>query len=476
MRTHALLLSACVLIATALPARADAFDDACEAARAKQLPALIELARWCHDQKLFASRDELARRILEADPRNVQAHQWLRHRLGPGGRWEAPSRPPATNDSAGAAALEQFAETRTRLLRPIAEELDAALVQHRPNAAPGLREAVQQEILALVPDDAEFRVLHGEVLGPQGWRLQETVSGERRRKALTDAARAALAAVPAPRSATVLAELSRSGLRWRAALAFPNMLVFATTSRPEAERIGQACEALPGLLRTALGIESSLLPGFTVFALEGPDDGHAFRDAHPDVSADARRIWDEYGSLWLGGTGALATYQRLPAWRVESPCGMAFRTILRQQFDVKGTRAPFAMEGFEKRLVWELVGTRTTYSQRESEYADDAGGKRRVDMSADAAWYARAAELLQELGPADLAERMGRPLNLLDGDDRVLGNAIAAYYLEGRPAECGAYLTALGEGASPEDALRKASDLDIEALRLRMIRWLGERN
>ncbi len=471
------LLALLVVATLACPARAGALDDARAAARARELPALVELGTWCHQQKLFATRNALAERILALDPGHVGAHRWLRHRLGPGGRWEVAERSTPASDGAGtAAAIAEFPAVRTRLLGPIASALAEALQEHGADASPGTLEELRAEIVALAPDVAAYRAAHGELETAQGWRLAESVRGAARRAELRSAATQALAAVPEPTPFDVPSILQRNALRWRVALETAHVRVLATTTLPEAQRTATAVEALPAYVRTALGIDARHLPGYTVHALGGPDDANALLAVHPDVDARTREHWHSFSASWIGETNAIATYHPDARWRVESACAMALGVVLGTHYGIGPTRAPFAMDAVEKRLVWELVGTRVTFTRRVAEYADRAEEWAKVEELPDARWYARAAELLATLSEGDLAERMGRPLNALDLDDSVLGNALAAYYVEGRPDECGAFLRALGAGASPDDALRKASSLDLRALRLRMQRWLAERN
>lgn len=293
---------------------------------------------------------------------------------------------------------------------------------------------------------------------------------------LASAARAALEDVEEPRKVDVPGPAAASGLRFVGAWRTDNVLVTSTTTKNEAVTIARTIEATPAYLRVALGDSLRVIPGFTVYALSQRSDAKAVIDVHPSTDALTREHWTKFGAYWIGNQPQYLTYHTSPAWRLEATASQQIAFDLRERFGVAGDRAAWAAAGFEKRLAWDLVGTRITFSRRISEYAEqDVPWATWGDLT-DGDWYRRARGVLAGYGPVDLAELFGKPLNLLTLPDEVVANAIAAYYLEGRPDECGAFLFALGQGENVDDALHKASGLDIVALRLRLLRWLDERN
>ena len=59
--------------------------------------------------------------------------------------------------------------------------------------------------------------------------------------------------------------------------------------------------------------------------------------------------------------------------------------------------------------------------------------------------------------------------------DAILAQAMAAYLVEGRPKQARELFRRIGRGEATLDALRTVTGLDLAAFRLRLIRWLRER-
>lgn len=463
-----------VLLATAGLARADAFEDACEAARARRQPALVELATWCHDNKLFATRNELAREILAGDPECVVARRWLRHKLRAGGVWEEPEREPPASDRS-TEALAQLPEVRARLLGGVARELLAALTEHAERVTPGRREALLQEILTIVPDDEEVRREHGEVRTPEGWRLAETVRGAERRKLLRDATRAAFETAGEPTEVAPPEAVRAAEVRWKGGCATADVRAFASLTASEARNIARACQVVPEVTRAALGIEVRLPAGLVVYATDARAAAGRIFATHPRANDETRRLWEKYSAYWIGRVPEVVVYAHDPSTRLESAASQVFTYLLASDYGGTLYDVPWVLQGIDRRVVWEITGTRLTYYRTETDYADADQPWATWGELDDAGWYRRARESLAAATPADLAEILGRPTNLVTIRDDVVMNAVSAYFVEARPECLDAILEAAAAGRGPSDILRDVAGLDIEALRLRLIRWLDER-
>ncbi len=463
---------AILLFAVAGVARADALDDAIVEARVQRVPALARLATWCQEKKLYASRNAIAEEILRSDPTHVRAHRWLKHRLK-GDDWVAPTRPPTARDL-DVASLTALPVRRTAEMLPIAQAIRGALAEHTELVSPGRRERVLRQILELIPTDTRAHEEHGDVKVGATWVLAETAAARLRAPEIAKRAKAAIAAVPAPRQLPEPMSCRDMGLTWVGVVKTSDVFVAATTSRAEAERTVIGCQATPAVFAAAFGIEQVLPPGLELYNLLGAEEAEKFIALHPKVDDDTRRVWRSYGGITLGATYASMSYHLSEEWRVEASVARAARYLLYGAFSWDLGKKPWAAEAFRRYLTWHVTHTRVTFTRRESEYADQARERAAHDQTR-VDWYVGALKTLRSWSPADLHESLGKPVNRITLDDARVGNAIAAYYVEGRPDEAEPFVRALGGDTPTIDVFRDVSGLDLEALRLRLIQWLEER-
>ena len=466
-------LAVLLLLAVAPLARAGEFEDACAAARAQELPRLIELAQWCQEQKLFKTRNELANAILEHDATNTQAMKWLKYRVRDG-EWTAPTKP-ARSRNMNPEALAQFPGVRREKMQPVLEGLFAAYEQHKDTAAPGDREQLLLDLISLAPDEEAYRVAHGEVAGANGWELVETATGRARRAAIKKATQDGIAAVPAPKKGVRLHASIADKFDWRGAFATKGITAAATTMADEARALVVHCQASPAMMREALGNSAGTPPGFTVYVFSSQSEAERLFTAHPDTDENTRKAWRNYGAFFIGQTPGYAVYTPVREVRLESAARQVVSYELIASYGAGMRKAHFVRTGAEIRLTYELVGTRRTVSRRESRYSDKATRWGDPSELNRRGWYGTARKMLDEGGVVEFALVIGKPLNQMTLADSMLANAVAAYYLEGRPKEYRELLAQSAQGVGLADALRAVSGLDFAALRLRLMRWLEER-
>ena len=131
-------------------------------------------------------------------------------------------------------------------------------------------------------------------------------------------------------------------------------------------------------------------------------------------------------------------------------------------------------DAFVTQLTHLLVGTRHLVSKRKSRYAGTRAPWGDTARLRQQGWTRAAHEILSHDGPDGLLETMRRPFAGLTIEDTIVASAVAAYYLEGRPAECVGLIRSIGKRATFEDALATESKLDVGALHSRLVRWLEE--
>jgi len=454
-------------------ADAGTFDEDLAGARESARPALVELAQWCHGNRLFKARNDVAESILTIDPEHRPSRGWLKFKRAKG-EWKPPKKPPTATDR-NAEALSELPAKRAELLGSVADAYLAVLDAHTDSISPEQRETALIEAIAIVPADENLRLVHGDVRDGDGWVLRETKTARERRKAITAAAHDAKAAAKDPEKIAVPDDLQSVRPEWTCAFRTADVEVFGASESFESKRVAVCSQAVPALLRVALGLEVRHDAGFRVFVLPGATARDAFLASHPAFDAEARASAALYESSWVPDTSALAVYDDLLPNRVDSAVNQLIGTFLHQQWRLDSRKTPWAGEGLTVRLTWELTGTRLTFSRRESEYADAADPWAEYGTGEDPDWYGAALHELEQGTVSTLLDVVYRPINDFTVRDAILAQAMAAYLLEGRPKQARELFRRIGRGEASLDALRTATGLDLAALRLRLIRWLRER-
>ncbi len=446
-------------------------------ATARLLAELLEVADAAHAGRLFGVRDEAYLRVLDLEPQHALALKRLKFVRGPAGAWAPPPRfKPGPNLTR--VGLE---EARARLAAALhgwaaqAEELHP----HLPPAEAG---AALERVLGLAPEAPAARRLNEEVPDPErpgAWLLAETPPGRVRRQALVEAARAALAAAPAPVEARPTREEAALGVAWAYAGQGPRVRVLGTVARAELETEARLAHAAFDLYAAAFGREPPPLERARLLVLEDPADRDRLLGRWPDLPPKDRDWYARLQSFWLRGSTTLAIVARDEARRREWAARQPLLALLRSGWGVDG-RAGWAYEGLSLYLGWTLSGERQTYLVRRTGYAEaraaeqEALWRRLGEPGTD--WFAEARAALGAAGGDDLALLLGKPVETMDARDRLLSFALWAWLIEARPAVAVAWLADLkaARDAPAPDLIRRLGTTPA-LLAARLARWLGER-
>ena len=77
-----------LLLGLAVPARAETAEEDRRAAATALVARLQDLAKWCHDEKLFGARDRTYGVILHFAPDHSDARAWLKYVKAKNGVWK----------------------------------------------------------------------------------------------------------------------------------------------------------------------------------------------------------------------------------------------------------------------------------------------------------------------------------------------------------------------------------------------------
>ncbi len=471
MRFIATLLVFGLLASTAL---ADGFEDDHAAVRARIVVALEDLGKWCTRSKLPARRADVAAQILAFDPEHRNARRWLKHTRKKG-VWQPPSRPYLPKD-ANDEKLKEYPAERARLVGDVVAALFALPTEHADTVTPGQQEIAYAQTVRLMPANELYRERHGEVRRGDAWILTETESGVEMRETIRAGVKSVLRAMGEPRQVEPAPSVVVPGVSWRHCRATKIMTAHATTSGAEARDLARFVGATPDLLDSAFGFHRAIAAGTHVFALNGARERDTFLRGHPSYDDAKRKIAQQFSSAWVPGLNALVVWNENEKQRLDAAVASMLGALMQEEWELTSAKIPWAGEGISLRLTWELTGTRLSYTRRVSEYGNDVGKWEQYGHLAGADWYALARTRLLATQEDALLDVIYRPVNQFTREDAVMAHAIVAYLIEGRPDAASEFFRRLGGGEASLDLLKEVCGLDLTALRLRMIRWLGERS
>jgi len=466
-------IAAVLLIAAA--ARAGV-PDAHAAARRTLVEQLDALATWCMKSKLFLDRNLAYELILRFDPDHREARKWLKY-VEREGQWVrlADYAPPKNMN---AKAEPAYADRRAEIVKQFADGLVATLEGEGAGWAEADRRRAIEDVLAVDPDNERARALNGQVRDRGRWVLAGTARAATRRKELVDAARAAMAAVPEPRSVGI-GQDAQLGVAWTDAVETETWRVVATTGTEEARRAAVIATAANPLFEAAFGIAVEPRKGQVYYVMQHQADFQQVLTNHPRCTPEFRKFAFEVSSAWLPRTAILLAHGTEASTRIEYAARQPLAGLLLRGFGITA-RQGWAYEGIGLYLTELLTGTHTTYTIHPTGYAPDHQ-REKTELwnrirAPDSNWFDVARQLAGEGKAPDLVDLMSKDVNTMDAEDLIFSYALAGYLIEARADVAPDLLRAIGEKKIPfHDAVPKVLGLDVRALEQRFRTWLGER-
>ena len=438
------------------------------------VPALEELAAWCHGRKLYGMRSEVYESILRWSPDHSSARRSLKHTKRKG-EWAPPARPyrpKNKNDE----ALEEFPRVRADLLAPYCRAVVAQLDER--GLSPFEREGhdLLRRALEASPDDPGIRGLLGEVRLGQRWVLEETALGAVRRNHLRFQWERSLAEARehivegAPGSLESVIDVS-----WSATAQGPYLRVFGTGSAAEVFRAAEVGHAAEDFLSAVLRRRTRRAEGSVVFLLAGDGERADFLDSYPGLTDDERDFYAQLAGGEMPGDGRIAQWGSYEDHRLDGVTRHLVDAFLRRSFWLDSDDG-WIGEGLGGYLTWRMTGTRLTWRVQssagleESDYID----RRTLFGTPAEHWFEMCVELVEEDDlELDLEGLLGRHIDDMNTADLLASFVLSAYLVEGR-TELVEILGRIGRGQPSGEAVAESLDQDFHELEWRLLTWLRQ--
>jgi hypothetical protein len=449
-------------------------------AHQKAVPALthnlLELARWCDEQRLWRDRDRVYELVLHFAPDHARARRGLKYERDEQGAWVRPKpyRQPANHNRN---AEGRLVPRRRLAVEPFVAAMLDALERGdegvAPPADPDVRRRVLRDLLVLDPNNALVRARNGEVWDKKRWVLQETATARERREVLREVAREAQRGVRDP--AIVRPSPFEAGLKlsWQAGLQGEWWRALGTVKPAELRRVLRLADASFLLFKEAFSTRSRRPEGCVLYVLRGHGEARTMLEAHPRFTAADRGFFLQLTSAWVPRSRHLIEFGASREERLDGVARQAIGLLLLTEFNVTAKRG-WVWEGFGFYLDHLLTGTRLNlFVRRGGIVAERADFWARLDDHGDD-WLGIARELETKGWAPDLRALTAKDVNEMGLADIISAHAFAAYLLEGRPAQVGAFLRAYGHTKNLDRAITKAFATTLEDLGERSRRWLRE--
>lgn len=483
MRAALLLLLALVpcLLAFRAPGRADAFDDGFDAAAARVVEKLEDLAARANKARLYLERDRIYERVLVLAPDNKRARHGLGFRKNGDGEWER-SRDYREPRDYAEGELPAFRDERKGLQGEFRMEVLRLLTVHASEMTHSRRWEVLHRLLALEQNDEIVQGMLGAVRAQDGrWLLVESRDALERRARIETEAEQHFRAVPPPEPSEPVDFELAMGIDWVAGLRTERVRVMGAVARSEIHRATVAIHAAGDLFRWVFGVDTPHRDGFTVYLFETPDDRDRFLGNYPGLASGAVARLRTLGGGPIGDTNVFGQWTHEPEMRVDGVVRQTFGGLLTDAFGIT-TKHGWAWEGFGLYLNHQLIGTRLSFFVRDTGYVPDAARTMRTRLrQQDADWLAMALEMMRGEHKPKLSFVLGSDVNGMNNDDMLLAFALAAYLIESQPTKVprilgriGGALAEDGQGENPIIVLQGELGWDLPHLEARLMRWLEE--
>jgi len=460
---------ALVCLAAAVPAAS--LEELRRGAAARAANDLVELAEWCHGERLYKTRDETYRLALAYDPDHETARSKLRY-VKRAGEW-VQARPPGEPKDRAPDALPAYEERK----RAVGGRYAAAVIGRLElgwRASPdAVRERVFAEIFRLDPDHERARRARGETRRGGAWVLRETVRAEKRRGKLAALAKAARDEVPEPEQATLTDEEAGFGVVWTDALQGRDWRLLLAAPAEEGKRCVRVADATRTLLAEALGSRFGRAEGMRLLVMTKREDYLAVLKAHPKSDEKTLKFDGALTGCWLKGTCTTALYDGTAIRRFEGCARQPVGFHLWGRFGVTGKQG-WAWEGMGLYFTYLLTGQRLSYFTRRTRYANQGvtvrglGAKMR-DGKTD--WF----ELAGELKRPDWKLLLAKDVNQLTNAELVWSYVLAGFVLEAFPHKAATILAELGKGRPSSAVLPAELGMSLPMLARRVPRFAEER-
>lgn len=470
------IASILLLVSSARAVQSEAFERGLSRARAELVLQLVELAAWCKEAKLPASRAALYGEVLQLEPGNEAAREGLGHKKQRDGTWKEPAPRRATAADQGATALAELAERRAAVDDAYCKSCIELLEANAAEVGARRRAALVEELLARAPENARVRALTGETRDEGAWVLEETVTAKARRAELREMLQRIFAESSEPSQTMPKPREKAFPIEWKTVVDAKVARVLGTGRPEEVVTFGRVMQVAQHYFEEAFGVEANYYPDATCFLLANEGEKEVFLSNHPKVDEKYRKFLVKLEGTGIDQSGDFVYWASDERLRIDGSTRIALSMLFRDAFKISALHG-WIFEGFGLYLTRELVGTRLTWFARPSEMStaeeDMALRARLLDPKTN--WMDEAQKVLNSDRSPRLVFVMGKDVNSLTPEDLLLSYVAAAYLLEGCPEETPELLRRIGNGTLAPTAVEEIFGMDVHAFDARMRRWLSER-
>lgn len=424
---------------------------------------LRELGRWCGDARLGERRAVVAEALLLFDPDDADARAWLGQRPEGKDQWgrDPQAKPPL---DLAKEALPEWDRRRAALAADVLATARPAVTSDPKTAR--LRDRVRRAVAALVPEEARARELAGEVKSGGRWVLRETAAAAEGRKRLERAA------TDAKRSTAKLKFETSAEAEWVTTLKLGKFEVRSMYARSQTEDVALGMIRARELLARALQLEPPPLPEFQVRIFADYWSCERYVKKHTRLTTDDQRKRALQGaSHWIGNEELICRDTDDEPHRLDGLVRQAISTA-KLSCGRMYLAADWMGEGVGMYVTYLLLGTRFTVFTQRADYSDELAVRELATTRAD--WVSTVRGMVERGYDPKVPELVGAPLVTLSRDDGLVAYALAAYFLQTRPADAAKLIARTQGKVTFHQALAEICDMDAEGLEHRFLRWLRE--
>ena len=448
---------------------------------ARQRLAVLDLvteldrhAIWC-DRKggLDLERDRACVLILAFDPDHKQARKFLGYRKDKRGRWERRKvyiEPTNRNRKRESEAVERGEEIRASFVHAASTIWEIA----GGASTSAERQRLFRDVLRVDPDCRWAHERNDEVFRDDRWYLRESPIAHQRNQEIAAAARRAHAEGKTPVRAEVKQHERAIELEWTDAYMGRTWRVAGTVPVGELELMVRVAEAAPAVFDAGLGKGAHPGGERIIYLFSRDSEATALLAAQSGIDEVERKrlaAIDE-PSFWMVPGKVLVVCAGTPDQRAAATVMALYRTSLQARFGIDRNQG-WLWHGVPAYLCYQLTGVRQiapdarSGNEQEAQWIDDLN-------KPGSNWRGITSRLLESRNAPALDDVTGRAVDQLDARGLLVSYALAAYVIEAHPQRVGTILNDLGKGRSADEVLRQHLGMDLEALAIRLPRWLDE--
>jgi len=466
-----------VVLAVASPSYADYLEELRRGNSEQAAADLVNLAEWCKGKKLYSSRLELYKLILELDTDHKLARRKLRFVRGKGGKWVR--RRPLHDTRDRAPELHgEHQEKRREIAAKFAASLVVMIRKSGTTTPEATRERVLREIFLLDPEHASARAANEETKVGSRWVLKETVAAKLRRRMLRKRVVKLILQHSAPKAVKPTEEEKSYGVVWKATLQGTYWRMLYSADAFEAIGCLRIADSTEGLFETVFDMGGVYFAGRRLLITDEEAKYLRVLQRCKKMTKKGYERGKQLGSTWLPESRTCVCKMPFVEWRIEISARQPLGLLLDEYFDLS-TRHGWVWEGVGLYLTHTLTGHRRTTFVRVTRYAEEKKNDPQKRLWGEllptrANWFAVAARRIESGETPDWKLLLSNDVNQMSVNELLFSYMLAAYLIEAHPDKLADILKDIGTNKASADVLQAALGMPLARMESRLYRWVRE--